>query len=87
MYFYEANIFFVLALVFMFSFAAHAYIAFPAMLSRLGVPAEAIAYVIAIDVVLDIFIAVINSFEDVVSSIIVSHMAGILDIDTYNRLE
>ena len=64
-----------------------AYIAFPAMLSQLGVPAEAIAYVIAIDAVLDIFIAVINSFEDVVSSIIVSHKAGILDIDTYNRLE
>ena len=63
-----------------------AYIAFTAMLSQLGVPAEAIAYVIAIDAVLDIFIAVINSFEDVVSSIIVSHKAGILDVEKYNRL-
>ncbi len=61
------------------------YVAFTVMLIQLNIPAEAIAYIIAIDAVLDIFIAVINSFEDVVSSIIVTHNFGLLDVEKYNK--
>ncbi len=61
-----------------------AYIAFSALLAQMGVPAEALACIIGVDAVMDIFIAVINCFGVMVSSLSVSKSEGILDIMRYN---
>ena len=61
-----------------------AYIAFSALLAQMGVPAEALACIIGVDAVMDIFIAVINCFGVMVSSLSISKSEGILDISRYN---
>ena len=49
-----------------------AYIAFSALLTQLGVPSEALACVIGIDAVMDLFIGVVNCFSTMVSTVTVS---------------
>lgn len=62
-----------------------AYIAFSALLAQLGVPSEALVCIIGIDAVIDIFVAVINSFGAVVSTVTISHDEGILNKSLYDN--
>ena len=61
-----------------------AYIAFSALLEQIGVPAEALACIIGVDAVMDIFIAVINCFGVMVTSLRISKSEKTLDISRYN---
>ena len=61
-----------------------AYIAFSALLAQMGVPAEALACIIGVDAVMDIFIAVVNSFGVMVSSLTISKAEGSLNIARCN---
>lgn len=61
-----------------------AYIAFSALLAQMGVPAEALACIIGVDAVMDIFIAVVNSFGVMVSSLTISKAEGSLNISRCN---
>lgn len=61
-----------------------AYIAFSALLAQMGVPAEALACIIGVDAVMDIFIAVINCYGVLVTSLTITKREGILDIARYN---
>ena len=61
-----------------------AYIAFSALLAQMGVPAEALACIIGVDAVMDIFIAVVNSFGVMVSSLTISKAEGSLNISHCN---
>ena len=55
-----------------------AYIAFSALLAQMGVPTEALACIISVDAVMDIFIAVINCFGVMVTSLRISKSEKIL---------
>jgi Na+/H+-dicarboxylate symporter len=61
-------------------------IAFSALLTQLGVPAEALACIIGIDAVMDLFIGVVNCFGTMVSTVTVSHGERLLDVARYNEM-
>ncbi|MBQ6737220.1 MAG: dicarboxylate/amino acid:cation symporter [Synergistaceae bacterium] len=60
-----------------------AYIAFSALLAQLGVSSEALACIIGVDAVMDIFIGVINSFGAIVSTVTISKDSGMLNQEIY----
>ena len=62
-----------------------AFIAFSALLTQLGVPAEALACIIGIDAVMDLFIGVVNCFSTMVSTVTVSHREHVLDVGRFNE--
>lgn len=62
-----------------------AFIAFSALLLQLGVPSEALACIIGIDAVMDLFIGVVNCFGTMVSTVAVSHKEHALDVERYNE--
>lgn len=62
-----------------------AFIAFSALLLQLGVPSEALACIIGIDAVMDLFIGVVNCFGTMVSTVTVSHREQLLDVERYNE--
>lgn len=61
-----------------------AYIAFSALLAALNVPVQSMAYIISIDAVMDIFIAVVNSFGAMVTTLAFSKSDGVLDMEKWN---
>ena len=61
-----------------------AYIAFSALLAALNVPVQSMAYIISIDAVMDIFIAVVNSFGAMITTLAFSKSDGVLDLDKWN---
>jgi Na+/H+-dicarboxylate symporter len=63
-----------------------AFIAFSALLLQLGVPSEALACIIGIDAVMDLFIGVVNCFGTMVSTVTVSHREQSLDVARYNEM-
>ena len=63
-----------------------AFIAFSALLLQLGVPSEALACIIGIDAVMDLFIGVVNCFGTMVSTVTVSHGEQLLDVARYNEM-
>jgi len=63
-----------------------AFVAFSALLLQLGVPAEALTYIIGIDAVMDLFIGVVNCFGTMVSTVTVSHGEHLLDVARYNEM-
>ncbi|MBQ3390121.1 MAG: dicarboxylate/amino acid:cation symporter [Firmicutes bacterium] len=64
-----------------------AYIAFSALIFQMGLPAEALACVISIDAVMDLFIAAVNCYGTMVSTLTVAQRENMLDLDQYNDLE
>ena len=63
-----------------------AFIAFSALLLQLGVPSEALACIIGIDAVMDLFIGVVNCFGTMVSTVTVSYREQMLDVERYNKM-
>ena len=57
-----------------------AFIAFSALLFQLGVPSEALACIIGIDAVMDLFIGVVNCFGTMVSTVTLSYREQLLDV-------
>lgn len=62
-----------------------AFVAFSALLLQLGVPADALACIIGIDAVMDLFIGVVNCFGTMVSTVTISHGEHQLDVARYNE--
>ena len=63
-----------------------AFVAFSALLLQLGVPSDALACIIGIDAVMDLFIGVVNCFGTMVSTVTVSHREQLLDVARYNEM-
>lgn len=63
-----------------------AFVAFSALLLQLGVPADALACIIGIDAVMDLFIGVVNCFGTMVSTVTVSHREHLLDVARYKEM-
>lgn len=61
-----------------------AYIAFSALLAALNVPVQCMVYIISIDAVMDIFIAVVNSFGAMVTTLAFAKSDGVLDMEKWN---
>ncbi len=63
-----------------------AFVAFSALLLQLGVPSDALACIIGIDAVMDLFIGVVNCFGTMVSTVTVSHREHLLDVSRYSEM-
>lgn len=63
-----------------------AFVAFSALLLQLGAPPEALACIIGIDAVMDLFTSVVNCFGTMVSTVTVSHKEQLLDMARYDEI-